>query len=222
MLAQDMNINTRYVPIYTLGFLEVDVPTEILDVLWQEVKEIEVSNFTGSNPHNQYLAGNLEKEFELKKSLPVMNDFVAKIAPMYWRNYNSDMAKKKHLIDTIADTNKKSLWVNFQKKGEVNPIHAHTGILSFVLYLKIPYSFEEEHALPSNIKSNNPMAGAFQFVYCDQYVPGGVNTFNIPTDKMYTGKMIIFSAHLKHMVYPFYTSDDYRISIAGNITIEDE
>jgi len=31
------------------------------------------------------------------------------------------------------------------------------------------------------------------------------------------GDFIIFSAQVHHMVMPFYTSDDYRISIAGNI-----
>ena len=30
-------------------------------------------------------------------------------------------------------------------------------------------------------------------------------------------KIIMFPAGLNHVVYPFYTSDDYRITISGNV-----
>ena len=34
------------------------------------------------------------------------------------------------------------------------------------------------------------------------------------------GKIIFFPSKLNHCVYPFYTSDDTRISISGNILFE--
>jgi hypothetical protein len=34
--------------------------------------------------------------------------------------------------------------------------------------------------------------------------------------------MMLFPSKLKHGVNPFYTSDDYRISISGNIRIQNE
>ena len=37
-------------------------------------------------------------------------------------------------------------------------------------------------------------------------------------DKSWEGVMILFPADTAHQVYPFYTSDDYRISISGNLT----
>ena len=42
---------------------------------------------------------------------------------------------------------------------------------------------------------------------------------NIELDRNSAGKMVIFPATLKHSVYPFYTSDDYRISVSGNFTL---
>ena len=38
-------------------------------------------------------------------------------------------------------------------------------------------------------------------------------------DKSYIGKCMIFPAVLKHMVYPFFTSDDYRITVSGNLVL---
>ena len=39
----------------------------------------------------------------------------------------------------------------------------------------------------------------------------------LPIDKAWEGTMILFPSSLNHNVYPFYTSDDYRISISGNL-----
>ena len=36
-------------------------------------------------------------------------------------------------------------------------------------------------------------------------------------DKSFEGKGFMFRSSQAHTVYPFYTSDDYRISISGNI-----
>jgi hypothetical protein len=36
-------------------------------------------------------------------------------------------------------------------------------------------------------------------------------------DNTWEGKMALFPADLNHIVYPFYTSEDYRISISGNV-----
>jgi len=32
------------------------------------------------------------------------------------------------------------------------------------------------------------------------------------------GRVVMFPAKLLHVVYPFYTSNGYRISIAGNLS----
>ena len=212
--------NTRFVPIYTIGFLEIDVPAYLMKLLRSEVDEMVSSNFKEDSFSTQYLASNIENEYYLRKTYPQINDFIGEVAPEYWKYYgNKNLFEKKHTIPVYENNNKPSLWVNFQKKGEVNPVHNHTGDLSFVIYVKIPYTFEDEHKTPSNINSNAPSSGVFQFMYCDQYVEGGISTFNVPTDKNYEGKMILFSSKLNHMVYPFYTSDEYRITIAGNIQI---
>ena len=48
---------------------------------------------------------------------------------------------------------------------------------------------------------------------------GKITDFSLSVDKSFENKMIIFPAELHHLVYPFYTSDDYRITVSGNIKL---
>ena len=110
-------------------------------------------------------------------------------------------------------------WVNYQKKYEINPLHNHTGLLSFVMWINIPYNLDEELSLPyvkdSTIKKS---ATAFTFVYND--IHGTLCQQPFRLDKRSEGKFVIFPSKLFHMVYPFYTSDGERISIAGNLHLK--
>ena len=46
---------------------------------------------------------------------------------------------------------------------------------------------------------------------------GEIITHCVDVDKSFEGKMLMFNSIQSHMVYPFYTSDDYRITISGNL-----
>lgn len=215
--------NIEFVTFYKLGYLLVDVPADVMHDISQETQEMEDTNFDKCIPYNQYLVGNIEKEFFLVKSVPVLNKFIGEVAPRYWDAYNNNTLKnKKHIINNF-NTERPDVWVNFQKKYELNPPHKHHGgSLSFVLYVKIPYSFATEAKSAQSKNSMAPSAGTFQFLYNDQYNQGGVGLTNLKTDKAFEGKMIIFSIDMYHQVFPFFTSDEYRISVAGNIGILNE
>ena len=108
-----------------------------------------------------------------------------------------------------------NLWVNFQKKHEFNPIHIHDGLYSFVIWHKVPYLYEDERERLPHMKQDQIRAGMFAFFYSE---PGGkIHQEAIPVDNKWEGKICLFPASLNHCVYPFYTSDEYRISISGNI-----
>ena len=110
-------------------------------------------------------------------------------------------------------------WINFQKKHEQFSLHDHNGDLSFVMWVQIPYDLQEElKPPPHNSKILFPPSSSlFNFVYTDTY--GTVITKQINVDKSYEGTIIMFQSNLKHLVYPFHTSDDYRISISGNLNV---
>ena len=66
------------------------------------------------------------------------------------------------------------------------------------------------------MNSNTPSNSLFEFV-CTDFM-GRIVQNKIKVDKSYEGCIIMFPSSLHHMVHPFYTSDDYRISIAGNLS----
>ena len=107
------------------------------------------------------------------------------------------------------------LWVNFQKQHEFNPSHNHNGVFSFVIWVKIPTDWREQHALPISANSNLPKASDFEFQYTTML--GKIEYCNYRLDKTYEGGMLFFPAQLMHAVYPFYNCDEERISISGNI-----
>ena len=112
-------------------------------------------------------------------------------------------------------------WVNFQKKYEYNPVHDHGGCFSFVLWLNIPYTREDEDAVSFTRKLHKDALtsnGKFEFFYNDTL--GGIYSHKLPIDPSYEGMILLFPSTMKHCVYPFYTSDDYRISVSGNFYLK--
>jgi len=75
----------------------------------------------------------------------------------------------------------------------------------------------EELSLPNCKNSNAPLNSLFEFIFTDFL--GRIVSNKINVDKSYEGTIIMFPSALNHTVHPFYTSDDYRISISGNLVV---
>jgi hypothetical protein len=110
------------------------------------------------------------------------------------------------------------MWINFQKKHEFNPLHIHTGIFSFIVFIKIPYNLIDEDKFFSNIKDVSIATSRLCFVVCKP--DGGITDIKCNVDESYLHKMLIFPANYNHLVYPFFTSNEERITISGNIKFD--
>jgi hypothetical protein len=112
-------------------------------------------------------------------------------------------------------------WVNYQKQHEFNPPHNHnSGVgFSFVVFMKIPTHWKEQHALPFSANSNTPCASNFEFLL--GYGTGQVQTIPFLLSPEDEGRMLFFPAWLKHQVYPFYECEEERVTISGNIVLVD-
>lgn len=110
------------------------------------------------------------------------------------------------------------IWVNFQRPGEFLPIHNHTGVYSFVIWTKVPFHMDDEKDNTANQDLIKNRTANFEFVYNDSL--GRINNYPIPVDKTFEGRICIFPSDLHHLVYPFYSSDDVRVSVAGNYRVE--
>ena len=94
-----------------------------------------------------------------------------------------------------------SFWVNYQKQGEFNPLDAHEGVYSFVIWMKIPTRFFEQNKNPIALKSNESLISAFQFHFLD--ILGQKDSFLYEMNPEMEGTMLFFPAQLQHVVYPF-------------------
>ena len=109
----------------------------------------------------------------------------------------------------------REFWVNSSRETEFNPTHNHGGVLSFVIWMKIPTEWQDQYEIPFVEESNTPMASDFQFLYTD--ILGSIQPMSWPMDPEVSGTMVVFPAMLAHQVYPFFESDGTRISISGNL-----
>ena len=166
---------------------------------------------------NKELAGNIKREYQLIESKKHIEQLLAPLV----QSHDKEFDYIKNTIATLsakkAQITLNSCWVNFQKKYEFNPLHSHSGLLSFVIWINVPYDMNEEHKLSPGVESNLNQAGMFSFVFPDTL--GGVKPFLIPIDKSMENNIILFPSNFHHMVYPFFSSDGYRISVSGNLKL---
>jgi len=193
-----------------IGLTHDIIPTNIYQALNQEIVDIH-NNDKDIVKMNNSLAGQITKEYQITKSLPLLNPYLEEMGRVYQKEWHYSPDKNLN-----KDLKVESVWVNMQKKLEVNPLHKHDGILSFVAWLHVPFKLEDERNV-ENCKNSRTveLSSTFQFVYTT--VLGTIANAPLFVESGWEGKIIMFPAPLLHMVYPFQTSDEYRISIAGNL-----
>ena len=142
-----------------IGLTNGTIPPDIYQTLNQEIVDIH-TNDQGIVRMNTSLAGQITKEYQITKSLPLLNPFLEEMGRAYqkeWDYYPKENPNKNLKVESV--------WVNMQKKLEVNPLHNHDGTLSFVAWLYVPFTLEDERNM-ENVKNSRTMqlASSFQFV----------------------------------------------------------
>lgn len=192
------------------GYLIADVPKDTIDIIIQEIKGIAESP-NSANKYVDFLVADISESYELKKSVPAMNNVIQKLIAEYDQSYPGYLTTFD-MVSRNSPIGLSQLWVNLQKQGEINPNHTHFGIFSFVLWLLIPYNNEEQQ----KDTVGAPVKGHFEFTYTQ--TNGQVNRVSIPADSSYNGKLCFFPSGMQHCVYPFKGDDnDRRITISGNV-----
>ena len=199
------------VPEQPVGWIETKLPEFVMTRLQSYIETAK------NNPvsHNDKLVIIISKSLTLEDKdnwffKIVLNSLIGKFMqcyPLYTDRVN--------LLTKAVPYCLGPLWVNFQKENECNPLHDHTGVFSFVVFVKIPTDWREQHALPICANSNLPKASNFEFQYTTML--GQINYYSYFLDKESEGKILFFPSKLMHMVHPFYNCDKERITISGNI-----
>jgi hypothetical protein len=195
-------MNYSEVIFYNPGVLKTQLSPEVLACVNEEVDRA----IANKHVFNNELVGNIEREYKYR----IPKSFYDCLTEMY-NEYRVRYNYKTNLDFYV----KPEAWVNLQAKHEFNPSHTHTGLASWVLWVKIPYDLTNEFNQPNVLNSTAKRASLFEFHY--NTLDGTQNACHLNIDKSWEGTLIMFPATLWHTVYPFYTSDEFRISLAGNI-----
>lgn len=195
-----------------IGFITSKLPTDVLKSVLAEVEEMQ-EDFENNIKYQSTLVGHMDHAYQLVKSVPDLEPFILHLTNMYNDKWDYKESAIMHPLGEL-ETELSSCWVNFQQKHEFNPAHVHRGLMSFVIWLKIPYNLEDEIARFPYITKENKTS-KFQFHYSDSLGIQRLIALNV--DKSMEGVICLFPAAMMHSVNPFYTSDGFRISIAGNI-----
>ena len=174
------------------------------------------------NDHRHKLAGNMKRgysriyndEYSLRHEdwiLDRARDFIDCFVERLGEKLVNALIKKDY--DRLKSSNGTlrldTMWINYQRAGDFNPSHNHKGVLSFVIFCKVPPRIFTENAV-----SNSQEAGKiiFNHGYGGESFMAG-NQYPITP---YDGLMLMFPAKLEHHVPPFWT-DDIRVSVSGNL-----
>ena len=196
-----------------LGVFFAGLSEEQMKPIKSEIDDIQ-KNFElyDSRKYNSQLVGNIKREYELLECKTHLRKLLDPLVKQYDKEYDYlshfDTLTKNVPVDLTAS------WVNFQQKYEFNPMHSHDGVLTFVIWVKIPYDMENERTASPGIDSSCSVAGMFSFQYIDTI--GSIRSYHIPVDKSMENCVILFPSKFNHCVHPFFSSDGYRISISGN------
>jgi len=189
------------------GILLTDIPTDLLKEIKKEVRDIKNrKKYTTGISSNK-----IAKHYSLIKTKPKLDEFLKICLNEYEKKYNYIL---EHSSKTL---NRKSIdlvfteaWFNIQKKGEFLSNHFHDGILSYSLWIDIPF---ENNLDDTNEKFNS----CFELMYTN--IIGKIVSKKIFVDKSWEGKIILFPSTIVHCVYPFFKTKGDRVSVSGNMVI---
>lgn len=195
------------------GYLLAPLSEQDLAPIWREVRKIE-QDFSQGESVVKYLTGNIRHEYQLRDCRQHVQTVLQQYIAEYVNTF--DYASRLQQLDTNRPLiiKEDDLWVNFQGPGEFNPPHHHSGVFSFVIWLQIPYTWDQELAAGPGRDGYEPENGQFVMHYTDTL--GQIRQERLWIDSGKQGSVCLFPNTMIHHVSPFYSTDQWRISVAGN------
>lgn len=194
-----------------VGYFIDELPADLLNSLKEEGEEaINLRKKEGDNLAGLTSSLGVARHVYVEKSRDKLYEFV-------WNVFNkfNDAFKYSQtfsLLSSDVPFYAGVPWLNIQEKNEYIPSHYHEGIVSYAIWVKIPYEIKDEFkGLPHTDQST----ACFGMTYVNAI--GDMRLERIPITKEYEGKILMFPSKLIHGVYPYYSSDESRISVSGNI-----
>ena len=192
------------------GVIEAELEQEDIDYLWKLVHKYS---------HNAKWEGNrlisIEEDF---KQFPLndddnlfQNNVLRPCTDKYFETYGCPFKQKTTHTHELAFSR---FWCRASLDGDYQSIHDHQGIFTFVVWLTVPFEGADERQVQAGLR---PEASDFVLVYPDTC--GQLQKRNFVLGKGAEGKMLFFPSDINHIVYPHYTTQEYRIALAGDVAL---
>jgi len=200
-------------PSLDLPWIDLRLKKEGMDYLWDSI-----NNKQDKQEDARWdLAGNISKSKFIQDKDNWFYENILKEMAEYvyykdWSNYYNVVVTKSR-PPQIFELRK--MWVNYQKQYEFNPPHTHAGLFSFVVFMKIPTHWKEQHALPWLEGVKDKQASNFMFIIGKEF--GQIQSHGFQLSPEDEGRMLFFPTWLTHQVLPFYGTEKERITVSGNI-----
>jgi hypothetical protein len=204
-------IEPKAVDLPNYGVLECELDEEMVDYLWKLVHSYSpnvkwegnrIIEFENIN-EKQFLLNDDEHKFE--------NEVLRPCVQTYFGTYGCPFKHKTTHLHEFAFSR---FWCRASTDGDYQSIHDHQGAFTFVVWLSVPFDGKEERQIQAGFR---PEASDFVLVYPDTC--GQLQKRNWVLSNSAEGKMLFFPSDLNHIVYPHYTTTEYRISLAGDVAL---
>ena len=195
---------TEFINVPNYGFLQTQLPTK----LFIKLKE-ECQNFKELREMKSDLSGTgIPKHFFIEKCFSELKEYILYCANEYEKKFK--YIKSLKFLNKNAPLFVAPPWLNVQKRYEFLPMHNHDGVLSYNIWIQIPYDIKKEL---------HKQAGELQFIY-PMVASAKMGKHRFILSKADEGHLLMFPSMFLHTLCPFYTSKNVRLSIAGNILFE--
>jgi len=177
-----------------------------LDEIWPEIHN--VSQTTEQMNHGH--VGVIKREYKLTdaRTLNMLSSIVGPMTQQY-------LQENHYAVQPGRQLGLAQAWVNLQAPGEYLAPHTHTSLFSFALWMSVPFTQSQEHEWHARQGKITQQGPAFTFYYTDS--TGRVTPCNLPVDRTWEGRCVLFPSEMTHGVTPFYSTQEPRITVSGNI-----
>ena len=192
-----------------LGYVRNTVQPNQIRQLITWVDAIDESTATINHSH----VGTIAREYEIEDVL-VKKELSDILAPMV-QQYVNDM----HFTIQPRAVGLTTAWCNLQTSGEYFAAHTHKGVFSFALWLEVPFTQTDEREWREARGKSGRETASFQFHYTDAL--GRITPNVLEVDSSWEREIVLFPGEMMHSVTPYYSTDETRIVVSGNIDYVD-
>ena len=203
------DVDVSVLPNY--GILNIELDDEMMDYLWDLIiKTSPKAKWDGRKLLS--MEDYNDKQWSIKDKDHVFAEKVLQpAAGIYFDNFGTPFKLKSTHEHQLAFSR---FWCRAATRGDYQSLHNHQGIFTFVVWMRIPFDGKKENELQPGFR---PEAGDFCLCYPDTC--GQIQKRGWTLDSSWEGKMLFFPSDIDHIVYPHYTTDEFRISLAGDIAL---